>query len=120
MRVNPGDFVVLDYRNFDGSVVKGIYFVMFHEGLRIKGSNTFLAAKVSTKHSGFQVPVKSKIIKCLKHDSYINVSTLHRFKESEVKKIIGRGNDFIYNNVCGQLTSLVEAAKDQLQGCKGV
>lgn len=119
MRVNPGDFITLDYRRFDGTVVKGIYFVIFHEGLQINGSNTFLAAKVSTKHSGFQVPVKSKILKFLKHDSYINVSTIHRFKESEVTKIIGRGNNFIYNNVCGQLDSLLKSAEEQLQGCKG-
>lgn len=115
MRVNPGDFILLDYRNHDGEIVKGIFYVVYHESYALKNSTSFIAAKVSSHVSGFQVPIAAKVFTFLKHDSYINCSSLHRFVENEVLDIIGRGNDYCFKRVNTQMKCLFNLIDTQLQ-----
>ena len=115
MRVNTGDFVLLDYRNYDGEIVKGIYYIIYHESMVIKNSTSFLAVKVSSHVSGYQVPIAAKACPFLKHDSYINCSSIHRFQESEVIDILGRTNDYITRRVKTQLKSLFGEIDSQLK-----
>lgn len=114
MRVNQGDFVLVNYMNYDNEIVKGIYYIIYHESTILRNSTSFLAAKVSSHSSGFQVPLSASKLPFLKHDSYINCSSIHRFQESEVLDILGRTNDYITRNCKIQLKNLFNEIDSQL------
>lgn len=114
MRVNVGDFVLLEYKTFEGEIAKGIFYVIYHECKDIASSTAFSAVKVSSHASGYQIPISSYVFPFLKHDSFINCSSMHRFMEDEVLDIIGRGNNYCLTKVRIQLKSYFLSIRDQL------
>lgn len=114
MRVNVGDFVLINYLDFNDEVSTGIFYVIYHECYDILGSQSFVGVKVSTKPSGFQVPINKEYLHFLNKNSYINCSSPHRFQEQQVIKILGRTNDYYLNRVIIQLNSFHKTIEKQL------
>lgn len=115
MRVNVGDFVVINYMTFSGEITKGIFYVVYHESNDVsKSSTAFSAVKVSSTSSGYQIPISSNVFKFLKHDSFINCSSMHRFMENDVLDILGRGNEYTLQRIMTQLNSYYKAIDKQL------
>lgn len=114
MRVNVGDFVLLKYLTFNNNVELGIFFIIYHECYDIPASQNFVALKVSTKPSGYQIKIDEGKLHFLDKESYINCSSPHRFQEQQVIQILGRSNDYYINRVLSQLDRLYHTIEDQL------
>lgn len=116
MRVNVGDFVLLNYLTFTGNVEKGIFFIVYHECYDIPTSQNFVALKVSTKPSGYQIKIDKGKLHFLDKESFINCSSPHRFQEQQVIQILGRSNDYYINRVLSQLDRFHATMENQLLG----
>lgn len=114
MRVNVGDFVLLKYLTFNNNVELGIFFIIYHECYDIPASQNFVALKVSTKPSGYQIKIDEGKLHFLNKESYINCSSPHRFQEQQVLQILGRSNDYYINRVLSQLDRFHHTIEDQL------
>lgn len=114
MRVDVGDVVLIDYKEFDGTESTGIYLVIYHESYDIRNSNLFCACKVSTNPSGFQVYLPQTQETYLNHDSYANCTTIHRFSEYQVKGVLGTMTKKSLGLVLNQINKFTKSMGVQL------
>lgn len=115
MRVNVGDIVLVEFPKFNGEVENAMFLVIHHDCTIIRASTRFQAVKISTNPATFQIELKSSIHTFLRYDSYINCSIISSFIEEQVIQIIGRANQYIINNVLGQLNNYFNSVKSQLE-----
>lgn len=103
MRVNVGDVVLIDYANFAGDVVQGVFVVTYHEAMDDRSSNNFTAIKISTNEYLYQIKLEKSYLPFLEHDSYMNCNQFFRFREQQVRGILGRLTLYYMNKMMVQL-----------------
>lgn len=113
VRVNVGDVVLAEYRNFDDDLVKAMFVVFYHECDDIPGSSNFLGIKVASNPRGFQINILKDQLNHLDKDSYINCNRIFPLREDRVYKIIGSLNVYYMNKLFIQLNNCLDRAKSQ-------
>lgn len=115
MRVNVGDVVQLDYRDYDDTLQSNnMFVVVYHECDDYIGSDNFTAIKISTNSRSFQVPLLKTNCSFLEHDSYVNCSHPASFRETQVKKIISTLSPYYMNKINQQMGNWLDRGKYQL------
>lgn len=115
MRVNVGDIVVVDYRNLEDELVPGIFVVIYHESKVRRYTNTFNAIKVSTEERCFQIKLLKEYLPMLDHDSYLNCDMQFRFREDNVKSVLGRVTQYYLNKIVQQVNNYNQEVISQVK-----
>lgn len=120
MRVNVGDVVLCEYRNFDGEVKQGIFIVVFHDSIDKPISNNFTALKISSKPYLYQLKLERNYLPFLDRDSWVNCNNVFRFREDKVIAIIGRLTVYYKNKVLQQMINYNNRMVESMRNSIGV
>lgn len=120
MRVNVGDLVLLEYTNFMGENVNGLFAVIYHESMDNISSSNFNAIKVSTNEYLYQVKLETEYLPFLHHDSYLNCNQVFRFRENQVINILGRLTTYYLNKTLQQINNYNKQVEDGIVRMIGV
>lgn len=116
MRVNVGNVVLVNIRNYKDEMQAAMFVVLKCDcdvpGLET--SDRFTAVKISSNSGSFQVPLDSSKLKFLEHDSFINCDSIERFTNSQVYRIVGTISSYYMNRLLSQTSNYFISIQEQM------
>lgn len=114
MRVNVGDIVLAKYLDFDLDIQTAMFVVCYHESYDVRTSSNFTAIKISSNEGCYQIPLLKEYLPFLNHDSFLNCSTMFRFREDQVLKRVGELTPYYLNKMLQQTSNYYRRMSKQI------